>query len=100
MKSPKCKVYYKLVQDARNTLESSNETIDEATLIRHGLNQFKEHIDLKIDIREWKEQPRGSKTWKKFKPHFTKAINDNKSDAGTLKAIGIAIGITSNNGSN
>ena len=46
---------------------------------------------MKIDIREWKEQPRGSKTWKKFKPHFTKAINDdNKSDAGTLKAIGIA----------
>jgi hypothetical protein len=26
-------VYYKSVQDARNTLESLNETIDEATLI-------------------------------------------------------------------
>ena len=45
---------------------------------------------MKIDIREWKQQPKGNKTWKKFKPHFTKAINDNKSDAGTLKAIGIA----------
>ena len=26
----------------------------------------------------------------KFKPHFTKAIKDNKSDTGTLKAIRIA----------
>jgi hypothetical protein len=31
-------VYYKSVQDARNTLESLNENIDESTLIRHGLN--------------------------------------------------------------
>jgi hypothetical protein len=30
------------------------------------------------------------KTWKKFKSLFTKAINENKSDTGTLKAIGIA----------
>jgi hypothetical protein len=30
------------------------------------------------------------KTWKKFKSLFTKAINENKNDAGTLKAIGIA----------
>jgi hypothetical protein len=36
-------VYYKSVQDARNTLESLNEIIDESILIRHGLNQFKEH---------------------------------------------------------
>jgi hypothetical protein len=34
-------VYYRSVQDARNTLESLNEIIDESTLIRHGLNQFK-----------------------------------------------------------
>jgi hypothetical protein len=33
---------------------------------------------------------RREKTWKKFKSLFTKAINDNKSDTGTLKAIGIA----------
>ncbi|OEU06340.1 hypothetical protein FRACYDRAFT_254914 [Fragilariopsis cylindrus CCMP1102] len=33
-------VYYKLVQDACNTLEALNETIDEQTLIRHGLNQI------------------------------------------------------------
>ena len=83
-------VYYKLVQDARNTLKSLNETIDEATLIRHGLNQFKEHIDLRLDVKTWKQLPQTDKTWKKFKSHFTKAINDNKSDAGTLNAIGIA----------
>ena len=47
-------VYYKVVQDARNTLESLNEIIDEATLIRHGLSQFKEHIDLKLDVKTWK----------------------------------------------
>ena len=83
-------VYYKLVQDARNTLEALNETIDEQTLIRHGLNQFKEHIDLKLDIKEWKKESTANKTWKKFKSHFTKAINDNKNDTGTLKALGIA----------
>jgi multidrug resistance efflux pump len=83
-------VYYKSVQDARNTLESLNGTIDEATLIRHGLNQFKEHIDLKADIKAWKKLTRTEKTWKKFKSLFTKAINENKSDTGTLKAIGIA----------
>jgi phosphoglycerate-specific signal transduction histidine kinase len=44
-------VYYKSVQDARNTLQSLNEKIGESTLIRHGLNQFKEHIDLKADIK-------------------------------------------------
>ena len=47
-------VYYKVVQDARNTLESLNKIIDEATLIRHGLSQFKEHIDLKLDVKTWK----------------------------------------------
>ena len=47
-------VYYKVVQDARNTLESLNEIINEATLIRHGLSQFKEHIDLKLDVKTWK----------------------------------------------
>jgi hypothetical protein len=83
-------VYYKTVQDARNTLEALNETIDEATLIRHGLNQFKEHLDLKLNVKTWKQLPRAEKTWKKFKSHFTKAINDNKSNTGTLKAIGIA----------
>ena len=83
-------VYFKLVQDARNSLESLNETINEATLIRHGLNQFKEHIDLKLDIKEWKKQDAENKTWKRFKSHFTKAINDNKNDTGTLKAIGLA----------
>jgi hypothetical protein len=81
-------VYYKAVQDARNTLESLNEIVDESTLIRHGLNQFKEHLDLKMDIKAWKKFPRVDKTWKNFKSHFTRAINDNKSDTGTLKAIG------------
>ena len=80
-------VYYKTVQDEKTTLESLNATIDEATLIRHGLNQFKEHIDLKLDIKERKQLPRLDKTWKKFKSHFTKAINNNKSDKGTLRAI-------------
>ena len=83
-------VYYKAVQDARNTLHSLNQTVDDETLIRHGLNQFKEHIDLKLDIKEWKKLNRAEKTWKKFKTHFTKAISDNKKDTGTLKAIGIA----------
>ena len=59
-------VYYKTVQDARNTLEPLNETIDEATLIRHGLNQFKEHIDFKLYYvgKTWKQLPRVDKTWK------------------------------------
>jgi hypothetical protein len=39
-------VYYKALQDAKLTLESLNQTIDEATLIRHGMNQFKGHMDL------------------------------------------------------
>jgi len=83
-------VYYKAVQDAKVTLESLNQTIDEDTLIRHGLNQFKEHLDLRFDIKTWKKKDRADKTWKKFKYHFTKAINDNRNDMGTLKAIGIA----------
>ena len=33
---------------------------------------------------------RTEKTWKRFKSHFTRAINENKNDTGTLKAIGIA----------
>jgi hypothetical protein len=83
-------VYYKAVQDARLTLESLNQTIDEETLIRHGLNQFKEHIDLRYDIKAWKKYDRADKTWKKFKSHFTKAINDNRNDLSTLKQVGIA----------
>jgi hypothetical protein len=83
-------VYYKAVQDARLTLESLNQTIDEETLIRHGLNQFKEHIDLRYDIKAWKKLDRADKSWKKFKSHFTKAINDNRNDMGTLKQLGIA----------
>jgi hypothetical protein len=83
-------VYYKAVQDARNTLESLNEVVDESTLIRHGLNQVKEHLDLRMDIKAWRKFSRADKTWKKFKAHFTRAINDNRSDTGTLKAIGIA----------
>jgi hypothetical protein len=83
-------VYYKAVQDAKLTLESLHQTIDEETLIRHGLNQFKEHIDLRYDIKAWKKFDRAEKTWKKFKSHFTKAINDNRNDMGTLKQVGIA----------
>ena len=39
---------------------------DEATLIRHGLNQFKEHIDFKLYYvgKTWKQLPRVDKTWK------------------------------------
>ena len=59
-------VYYKQVQDAKNTLKSLNQTIDEATLIRHGLNQFKEHIDLTLGIKAWKQLPRTDKTWKEL----------------------------------
>jgi hypothetical protein len=83
-------IYYKSVQDAKNSLESLNEIIDESTLIRHGLNHFKEHINLKADVKAWKNLSRTGKTWKQFKLLFTKAINENKSDTGTLKAIGIA----------
>jgi hypothetical protein len=83
-------VYYKSVQDAKHSLESLHETIDNSALIRHGLNQFKEHIDLKPDIKAWKKLTQTEKTWKQFKSIFTKAINENKSDTGTLKAIGIA----------
>jgi hypothetical protein len=83
-------VYYKAVQDAKLTLESLNQTIDEEALIRHGLNQFKEHIDLRYDIKAWKKFDWADKTWKKFKSHFTKAINDNRNDMGTLKQLGIA----------
>jgi hypothetical protein len=83
-------VYYKAVQDARLALISLNEIIDGETLIRHGLNQFKEHMDLKYDVKAWKKLTRTEKTWKKFKAHFIRAINENKNDTGTLKAIGIA----------
>jgi hypothetical protein len=83
-------VYYKAVQDAKLTLESLNQTIDQETLIRHGLNQFKEHLDLRYDIKAWKKFDRADKTWKKFKSHFTKAINDNRNDMSTLKQVGIA----------
>jgi hypothetical protein len=30
---------------------------------------------------------RGEKTWKKFISHFTKAINENKSDLGALELL-------------
>jgi hypothetical protein len=83
-------VYYKAVQDAKLTLESVNQTIDEETLIRHGINQFKGHMDLMHDIKAWKKFDRADKTWKKFKAHFTKAINNNRNDTSTLKAVGIA----------
>jgi hypothetical protein len=82
-------VYYKSVQDAKNSPKLLNEIIDESTLIRHGLNQFKENINLKADVKAWKTLSPTEKTWKKFKSLFTKAINENKNDAGTLKAIGI-----------
>ena len=35
----------------------------------------------------------GRQNMEKFRSHFTKAINDNKSDTGTLKAIGIAYSV-------
>jgi hypothetical protein len=54
------------------------------------LNQFKEHLDLKYDVKAWKKLTHTEKTWKRFKSHFTRAINENKNDTGTLKAIGIA----------
>jgi hypothetical protein len=41
-------------------------------------------------IKTWKKLSRADKTWKNFKSHFTRAINDNKSDTGALKAISIA----------
>lgn len=63
-----------------------NNRSDHPSLIRHGLNQFKEHLDLKLDIKAWKKLDRTKKTLKKFKSHFTKAINDNRNDMGTLKA--------------
>ena len=64
-----------------------NETIDKATLIRHELNHLKEHIDLKCDVQTWKQVPPwADKTWKQFKSHSTKAINNNNSDT----AIGTA----------
>jgi ribonucleotide reductase beta subunit family protein with ferritin-like domain len=53
------------------------------------MNQFKEHIDLKADIKAWEKLTQTEKTWKTFKSLFTKAIHENKSDTGTLKAIGI-----------
>ena len=69
------------------SISSLNETIDEATLIRHELNHPKEHIDLKFDVQTWKQVPPwADKTWKQFKSHSTKAINNNKSDT----AIGTA----------
>ena len=40
-----------------NTLDSLNKTTDEATLICHRLNQSKEHIDLKLDVKTWKQLP-------------------------------------------
>ena len=45
---------------------------------------------LKLDVRASKQLNQTYKTWKKFKTRFTKAINDNKSNTGTLKAILIA----------
>jgi hypothetical protein len=55
-------VYYKAVQDARLTLKSLSQIINDDTLIRHGLNQFKEHLDLRFDIKAWKQLPRTDKT--------------------------------------
>jgi hypothetical protein len=83
-------VYYKAVQDAKLTLEPLNQTIEEETLIRHGMNQFKEYMDLRHDIKAWKKLDHADKTWKKFKAHFTKAINDNRNDMSSLKVVGIA----------
>jgi hypothetical protein len=39
-------MYYKTALDARNILESLNEIIDESSLIRHGLNQFNNNINI------------------------------------------------------
>ena len=64
--------------------ELINETIDESTLIQHGLYQFKEYLDLMLDIEAWKETNRVDRV-ENFISHFTKAINDNKSDVGTFK---------------
>jgi hypothetical protein len=74
----------------RQVTDILNQTMDQETLIQHGLNQFKGHLDLRHDIKAWKQFDRADKIWKKFKSHFTKAINDNRNDMGTLKAIEIA----------
>ena len=45
-----------------------------------------------MDVKSWKQLTGLEETWKQFRSHFTKAINnDNKSDTTwTLRAIGIA----------
>ena len=69
----KLQVYYKTVQDARNTLEPLNETIDEATLICHGLNQFKEHnINFKLDVKNMETITTGRQNMEKIQIPFHK----------------------------
>ena len=51
-----------------NTLDSLNKTTDEATLICHRLNQSKEHIDLKLDVKIWKQLPRVDKNGNNSNP--------------------------------
>jgi hypothetical protein len=79
-----------LVTHIAETSHGTQLLIESSTITGILLNQFKEHLDLKMDIKVRKKLSRADKIWKKFKSHFTRAINDNKSDTGTLKAIGIA----------
>ncbi|OEU23658.1 hypothetical protein FRACYDRAFT_233830 [Fragilariopsis cylindrus CCMP1102] len=44
-------------------------------------------LEQEYDPNEVPQLPRLDEIWKKFKSHFTKAINNNKSDKGTLRAI-------------
>jgi hypothetical protein len=48
------------------------------------------NISTSKQTKAWKKLTRTEKSRRKFKSLFTKAINENKSDTGTLKAIGIA----------
>jgi hypothetical protein len=83
-------VYYKALQDARTILVALSETVADKVLIRQGIDQFNQHMDLNEAVDEWKKKPAIEKTWKIFKTHFSKAVTKNQKRNGTLKEIGIA----------
>jgi hypothetical protein len=83
-------VYYKALQDARTILVALSKTVADKVLIRQGIDQFNQHMDLNEAVDEWKKTPAIDKTWKLFKTHFSKAVTKNQKRSGTLKEIGIA----------
>ena len=69
------------------TFAAATEPIEEATMIRAGLQIIEATSQFAIPCQEWRDKPRADKTMKKFMIHFAKA-NVNRKRTLTSSAAG------------